>query len=133
MTLELTLLAWTLVLAVVQTFLPVALRNGETGLAYNMGPRDEPAPRPPGRITGRLQRAQANLYETLPLFAAAVLIAHAAGVHGPLTVGGCWAYLLARIAYVPLYAFGVTGVRSLAYAVSLGGLLAIVAAVLRAA
>jgi uncharacterized MAPEG superfamily protein len=129
-TIELTLLGWTLVLAVVQVLLPAGARNRETGVAFNAGPRDEPGP-PVGKITGRLKRAQANLYETLPLFAAALLIAHVAGREGALTLWGAWLYLLARIVYVPLYALGVPWVRSLAWTVSLLGLALILFAILR--
>ena len=132
MTTELSILGWTLVLAIVQIMLPTAARNRETGLAYNMGPRDEPAA-PPGKITARLQRALKNLYETLPLFAAAVLIAHVGGREGTLTLWGAWLYLLARIAYLPLYAFGVPVVRTVAWGVSLVGVLLILAAILRPA
>ena len=81
MSFELTVLAWTLVLALVQVLLPAVLRNGETGIGYNAGPRDKPAP-PPRKLTGRLMRAQSNLFETLPVFAAAILIAHVAGREG---------------------------------------------------
>ena len=130
MTPELTLLGWTLVLAVVQLFLPAAFRNREAGIAYNAGPRDEPGP-PVGKVTGRLQRAQSNLYETLPLFAAAVLIAHVADREGVLTRAGAWTYLISRIVYVPLYAFGVPNVRSVAWSVSLLGLALILFAILR--
>lgn len=132
MTIELTLLAWTLVLALVQVLLPAGFRNRETGMEYNAGPRDEAGP-PVGVCTGRLRRAQANLFETLPLFAAAVLIAHVAGRAGALTEWGAWLYLVARIVYVPLYAFGVPYLRSLAWLVSVGGLLLILLAVLRPA
>ncbi len=132
MTTELTILAWTLVLAIVQIFLPAGARNRETGVGYNAGPRDEPGP-PVGKVTGRLQRAQANLYETLPLFAAAVLIAHVAHREGALTLLGAWTYLVMRIIYVPLYAFGVPGVRSVAWMLSLLGLAMVLFAVLRPA
>lgn len=121
MSAELAILALTLVLALVQIVLPALLRHRETGIAYNAGPRDEPGP-PVGVVTGRLRRAQANLFETLPLFASAVLIAHVAGREGALTLWGAWLYLVARIAYVPLYAFGIAYVRSLAWLVSLAGL-----------
>lgn len=131
MTTELTALAWTLALALVQIFLPVGLRNGETGLAYNMGPRDEAPPKPPGVVTARLQRAQKNLFETLPIFAGVVLIASAANIHSTATVWGAWGYLAARVIYVPLYAFGVPGLRSLAFLVSVVAILAILVAVLR--
>ncbi len=126
---ELSILGWTLVLAIVQIMLPTTLRNREVGLQYNMSPRDEPAA-PPGKVTARLQRALKNLYETLPLFAAAVLIAHVAGREGALTLWGAWLYLLARIVYVPLYAFGVPVVRTLAWGVSLVGVVLILIAVL---
>lgn len=129
MTIELSLLAWVLVLAVVQVMLPAMWRNRETGLDYNAGPRDEPGP-PVGVVTGRLRRAQANLYETLPLFAAAVLIAHVAGREGVLTLWGAWLYLGARIVYVPLYAMGVPYLRSAVWSVSLLGLGLILLAIL---
>lgn len=130
MTTELTLLAWTLVLALVQVLLPAAFRNRETGPDYNVGPRDAPSPAPVGKITGRLERAQRNLFETLPLFAAAILIAHVAGRDGPLTLWGAGLYLAARIVYVPLYAAGVPVVRSLAWGVGLLGLVLVLVAVL---
>lgn len=131
MTTELTLLGWTLVLAIVQILLPASLRNRETGIAYNASPRDHQAEAPEGLVTGRLRRAQANLLETLPLFAAAVLAAHVAGREGVLTLAGAWIYLCARIVYVPLYAFGIPYVRSLAWVVSMFGLFLILLALLR--
>lgn len=130
MTTELTILGWTLVLALVQILLPATMRNRETGIEYNMGARDDKAP-PPGRITARLQRAQANLFETLPLFAAAVLIAHVGGRDGDLTLWGCWLYLAARIVYLPLYAAGIPLIRSLVWVASLAGLGLVLAAILR--
>lgn len=131
MTTELTLLAWTLVLALVQILLPSTLRTQETGAQYNVGARDGAAP-PPRPVTARLQRAQANLFETLPLFVAAVLIAHVAGVQGSLTLWGCWLYLLARIVYVPLYAAGIPVLRTLVWLVSMTGLVLILVALLAA-
>lgn len=130
MTPELTLLAWTLVLAIVQILLPAMLRNRETGLNYNASARDTASPTPVGKITGRLQRAQRNLFETLPLFAAAVLIAHVAGRNGELTFWGASLYLAARVVYVPLYAAGIPFVRSLAWMVSMAGLVMILVAIL---
>ncbi|MDQ7976745.1 MAPEG family protein [Paraburkholderia sp. SARCC-3016] len=122
MTIELTLLAWTLLLALIQVLLPALLRNRETGIAYNTGARDQPGA-PVGKITGRLMRAQSNLFETLPVFAAAVLIAHVAGRDDAHTALGAWLYLCARVVYVPLYAAGVPYVRSLVWVVSLAGIL----------
>ena len=129
MSTELTLLAWTLVLALFQILLASTLRTRETGAEYNAGPRDGAAP-PPRPVTARLQLAQANLFETLPLFAAAVLIAHVSNNEGDLTLWGSWMYLVARIVYVPLYAAGIPLVRSLVWLVSLAGLVMILAAIL---
>jgi uncharacterized MAPEG superfamily protein len=130
MTTELTLLTWTLVLALVQVLLPTPLRTAETGTAYNMGARDAPGP-PVGKLTGRLLRAQANLFETLPLFAAAVLIAHVANREGTQTLWGASLYLGARVVYIPLYALGIPVVRTLVWSVSLVGLIMVLLAILR--
>jgi uncharacterized MAPEG superfamily protein len=127
MTTELTYLALTLILALVQVFLPAGARTVEFGSKWNAGPRDEtPAAKKP--LTGRLERAQANLFETLPLFIGAVLIAHVAGRNGVLTEWGAALYFWARVVYVPLYAFGVPYVRSLVWTVSFAGLVLILAA-----
>jgi uncharacterized MAPEG superfamily protein len=82
-------------------------------------------------ITARVQRAQANLFETLPLFAAAVLIAHVSGREGDLTLWGSYAYIIGRVLYVPLYAFGVPVVRSLAWSVSVAGIVMLLVAILK--
>ncbi len=129
MSTELTLLGWTLVLTIVQILLHSSLRTKETGVAYNASARDAEPP-PPGKVTARLERAKQNLFETLPLFAAAVLTAHVGGAEGNLTLWGCWMYLIARVVYVPLYALGIPMVRSLVWLVSLAGLLMVVYAVL---
>lgn len=125
MTLELQLLAALLLLGLVQVLLAAGARTAELGLKWNTGPRDTPVP-PPGPLAGRLMRAQANLFETLPLFAAAVLIAETAGQTGPLTEAGAWLYAGARFIYLPLYAFGVPYLRSLVWAAGLAGLLLVI-------
>lgn len=130
MTTELTILAWALLLAILQIALAGALSTRERGIQYNMSARDGKAPEP-GPVTARVQRALANLLETLPLFAAAVLAAHVAGREGALTVLGCQIYLAARVIYVPLYAFGVPALRSLVWLASMAGLLMILVALLR--
>jgi uncharacterized MAPEG superfamily protein len=131
MTMELTLLGWTLVLALAQIAMVAQYRTKETGLKYNMGPRDTPPPAM-GIITGRLHRAQHNLFETLPLFATAILIAHVAGREGNMTLWGAWMYFIARVVYLPLYALGIPVLRTLTWAVSLLGLIMVIVAVLGA-
>jgi uncharacterized MAPEG superfamily protein len=132
MTPQLTILGWTLVLAIVQILLPGFARTRETGVAYNAGPRDDPGP-PVGKVTGRLQRAEKNLYETLPLFIAAVLIANLAHRDGPLTLWGAGLYLAGRVLYVPIYALGIPKLRSVVWGVALVGLILILWAILKPA
>lgn len=130
MTPSLYALAWTLVLAVVQVLLPAGFRNQETGIEYNMGPRDGPAPAPPRPITERLQRAEKNLYEVLPLFIAAVLMAHVTDRESNLTAIGAWSFFVLRVVYVPLYANGVPKVRSVVWGLSLLAFLLVLAPLL---
>ena len=78
MTTELTIMAWTLVLAIVQILLFDVARTRQYGLNWNTGPRDEAMPTL-SATAERLRRAQDNLFETLPLFIGAILIAHVAG------------------------------------------------------
>lgn len=129
MTTELTMLAWTLVLAFVQIILFDVVRTRQYGLNWNTGARDEEMP-PLSAMGGRLSRAQANLFETLPLFMGFVLIAHLAGRETATTALGAQIYFWARVAYVPLYAFGVKQLRSLVWLVSLAGLVMVAKAVL---
>ena len=129
MTTELTMLAWTLVLALVYVIAFDLVRTRQYGAKWNMGARDDVMP-PLSAVADRLGRAQANLFETLPVFAAAVLIAHVAGVHSRWTVLGTEIYFWARLIYLPLYAFGVPVVRSIVWIVSLAGLLMVLLAVL---
>ena len=127
MTTELIYLAATLVLALVQIFLPAGARTMEFGSKWNAGARDQ-TPVSQNPVVGRLERAQSNLYETLPLFIGAVLIAHVTGAESALTLWGVALYFWARVAYIPLYAFGVPYIRSLVWLVSLAGLIMILVA-----
>ncbi|WP_374516180.1 MAPEG family protein [Brevundimonas sp.] len=124
---EFTFLALTLILALVQIGAAGMARTAELGAKWNAGPRDEATP-PPGRLAGRLMRAQANLFETLPLFAAAVIMAEIADKTGALTLWGAGLYFAARVVYLPLYALGVPYVRSLVWLVAAAGLVMVIAA-----
>ncbi|MDP3368303.1 MAG: MAPEG family protein [Brevundimonas sp.] len=128
MTPEFIVLAFTLMLALVQIGWAGAARTAELGLKWNAGPRDGETPAP-GRLAGRLIRAQANLFETLPIFAAAVIMAHIAGKDGQmLTLVGTHLYFFGRLAYLPLYALGTPYVRTLAWAVAFAGLVMVIVA-----
>jgi len=128
MTPEFMTLAGVLILALVQILLAATARTAELGLKWNAGARDGETPAP-GKLAGRLLRAQANLFETLPIFIAAILMAQMTARDGTgLTLLGSHLYLLGRVLYLPLYAFGVAYIRSLAWGVSLVGLVMLIAA-----
>ena len=131
MTIEMKLLAWSLVLALAQILLFDVSRTSQYGFKWNTGARDDvmPALSP---ITERLGRAQANLYETLPLFLAAVIALHLRDISTPTTVLGAHLWFWGRIAYVPLYAFGVKLVRSVVWLVSFAGLVMLIVALILA-
>ena len=121
MTIELTVLAWGCVLALVHIFAAVRVKTRQYGTKWNMGARDEALP-PPEPIVGRLARAQANFFETFPLAAAAILIVTISGRTSQWTEIGALLWLGARIVYLPLYWAGVPVVRTLVWAVGLAGI-----------
>lgn len=129
MTIELTMLVWTLILAFVQVQLFSGLRTQQYGTKWNTGPRDAAMP-PLNPVTGRLKRAQENLYETLPMFIGGVLVAHVAGREDVVTAIGAQIYFWGRVAYVPLYALGVPYLRSFVWLIATAGLFAIYYAIL---
>ncbi|MFZ6646764.1 MAPEG family protein [Undibacterium sp. TJN25] len=121
MNFELYCVAWTLVLAVAQILMASTARTAQYGSKWNMSARDgEQAPLKP--LPARLLRAQANLFETMPIFIAAILVACIANRTGALTHWGALLYLAARIIYLPLYAMGIPVVRTLVWMVSLVGI-----------
>ena len=126
MTTALLMVVYSLILAFVQIILFDMVRTGQYGLKWTTGPRDEAMPEI-SPVGGRLKRAQDNLFETLPLFIGAVLVAHIAGRETANVTLGAEIWLGARILYVPLYAFGVKQIRSLVWMVSIAGLGMIVA------
>ena len=124
MTLELKMLAFSIVLGLVQIVLSSHAASRQRGYGWAASARDEAQP-PLTGVAGRLDRALRNFLETFPLFAAAVLIAHVLGRHNWMTAWGAILYFAARVAYVPLYAFGVKLIRSLAWNAATAGLVLI--------
>jgi uncharacterized MAPEG superfamily protein len=129
MPVELTLLGATLVLALVHIFAAAHVKTKQYGVEWNMGARDADMP-PLNPLAGRLARAQANLFETLPLFIGALLGAFAAGRLGWKTELGAHLYFWARLIYLPLYAAGIPRIRTLVWGIGLAGLVLILWALL---
>jgi uncharacterized MAPEG superfamily protein len=114
------MLAFSIVLGFVHIILASHAKSRIYGYRWSAGPRDQAMP-PLAGVAGRLERALQNFGETFPLFAAAVLLAQIADRHGAFTIWGAQLYFWARVAYLPLYAFGVPLVRSLAWNVATAG------------
>lgn len=129
MAIELQMMAWAGVLGLAQVMLAAAAITRERGTQWNASARDGQAP-PPGLLAGRLQRAQANFLETFAVFAAAAIAVVVAGRQDSSTALAVQLYFWARLAYVPLYAAGIPYVRSLAWLVSLAGILMLLWALL---
>ena len=126
---ELHLLGATLLLALAQIFLAGSARTRQYGRAWNASARDELMP-PLDPLPARLQRAQANLFETLPLFIGALLAVMVANRLGTKTLIGAHLYFWGRLVYVPLYAAGIPYVRTIVWAIATAGLLLIIAALM---
>jgi uncharacterized MAPEG superfamily protein len=121
MTLELKMLALSIVLGLVQVVLASHAASMQRGYVWTASSRDEAAPRLIG-FAGRLERALHNFVETFPLFAAAVLTVHVAGIHSWMTEWGVQLYFWSRVGYVALYAAGVFLLRSLVWNVAALGI-----------
>jgi len=95
---------------------------------WGVGPRD--VAMPSQGTAARMERAYHNFMETFPLFAAALLAVAVQGKSGGLSHAGAILYVVARIVYIPLYAFGVKYIRSLAWTVAVVGIVLLIVAAL---
>lgn len=127
MTTELSMLCWSVVLGLLQIAIAATCSVSQRGLGWAAGARDAVLP-PLTGIGGRLDRARANFLETFPLFLAVVLAAHLLQRHDHMTVLGAQLYFWARLIYVPLYVAGIPYVRTLAWAVSIVGVVLLLVA-----
>jgi uncharacterized MAPEG superfamily protein len=81
---------------------------------------------------GRARRAHLNMVENLVLFSALVLIAAVAGKANGTTAMGAMIFFWARLAYALIYLIGIPWLRTLAWAVSVIGLVMIAWVLLQA-
>ena len=102
---------WVIVTILVQ----VLTAQAQVGLEMLVKPRDDIPPLT--GVAGRMQRAQLNAVVALALFAPAVLMLDAKGLTSGGTLLAAQAFLVARVLYVPFYAFGWPWVRTLVWLV----------------
>lgn len=130
MTPELTALALAGLLQAVQFTLFAVPANRELGVGYTSSARDRPPSRQLSPMTARLQRAMNNHFEGLILFTLAVVVVTLGDQSTPLTQAAAWAYLGARILYIPAYALGWRPWRSLIWSVGFFATLSMILAAL---
>lgn len=127
MTIELQVLAAAIALGFVHLFLAIGAATKQRGRAWNLSTREGPTA-PLTGVAFRLDQAFENFKETFPFFAAAVLTIQASERWSWLTVVGVHLYFWARVMYLPVYAYGINGVRTLVWGVSFLGILLLVLA-----
>ena len=123
MSFELQLLVCAVALTVIQVVVAVLGSITQVGMPPLMANREGLA-----EFTGwvgRAHRAHRNMLENLVLFAALVLVAHAAGRENAMTALGAQLFLWGRVAFAAIYIIGIPYLRTAAWTVGLVGLVLI--------
>ncbi len=86
---------------------------GQLGMGYLLSSRDES--REAAGMTARIERALNNSVVALTLVAPAILILNVRDAFSDTSLMTAQIFLAARVIYLPAYAFGITGLRTLAW------------------
>lgn len=121
MTPDLKILVWIVVLTFVEVLVAVLGAQAQLGLGILAGNR-EGLPQLVG-FAGRAQRAHWNMLESLPLFIALVLVAQIGGKANATTLLGTQLFFWGRLAHWLIYLAGVPWLRTLAWLVSVIGMI----------
>jgi len=127
MSIELTLLAASIVVGIVHIVIVSHLQSWRRGYHWTASSREQSGA-PLTGVAGRVERALKNYGETFPFFVAAILIITATGTHNWLTVGGANLYFWGRLVYAFLYAADFPLARSITWNIPTIGIVMIVAA-----
>jgi len=120
---ELMLLAWAVVLTLIQMLVAASGAASQYGVMPLFGNREGLAPL--AGWAGRAQRAHRNMLENLVLFAALVLICAVTNKTNGTTLLGAQLFFWARLAYAVIYVAGVPYLRTATWLVSVIGLVLI--------
>ena len=82
-----------------------------------MSSRDNAPSQTLSPTSARLKRALENHFEGLILFTLAVVVVTLSGQSTTFTAICAWTYLLARVLYVPAYAFDLTPWRTIVWSI----------------
>jgi uncharacterized MAPEG superfamily protein len=123
MSLELTLLVWSVALAFVQMLVAMSGAILEFGLPDFAGNREN-LPQATS-WAGRAQRAHRNMLENLVLFAVLVLVTEITNKNSAMTGLGAQLFFWARVIYAVIYVIGLPWLRTGVWAISVIGLIVI--------
>jgi uncharacterized MAPEG superfamily protein len=118
---EIAILGWSVILLIAHIVAQTIAFSKDTGAAYALSARDED--KDVSLLTGRLTRGLRNFLETYPAFIALALGLAVTGKHGGIGATGALIWFWARVAYVPIFAAGIAGIRTAVWTVSMIGLL----------
>ncbi len=110
---ELTYLAWITTITAIMWIPYILDRAAVWGITDTVGYPDNPKPQ--SAWARRMKAAHANAVENLVIFAALVLVAHAANISNPATVFACALYFWARIVHWFAYTAALPWARTLAF------------------
>jgi uncharacterized MAPEG superfamily protein len=128
MPLELSYLVATVILYIVMIVVQATLANLENKPADMAGSRDGITDK--GVMLGRARRANANMVEAMLMFVPLVLVAYMTDSLNEMTQLGAGLFLAARIAYAPIYWFGIPWLRTLVWFAGVVGILLILLQIL---
>jgi uncharacterized MAPEG superfamily protein len=123
MSLDLKYLLLSVLLTFVQVLIAAAAANQSVGLNTLAGNREGMAELT--GFAGRARRAHLNMIENMALFTALVLVAAVAGKANAMTAMGALIFFWARLIYAVIYLLGIAWLRTLAWAVSVIGMIMI--------
>jgi uncharacterized MAPEG superfamily protein len=118
---EIAVLGWSVILLIVHITAESLALIRDAGPAYALSSRDQA--KDVSLLTGRLTRGLRNFLETYPAFIALALGLAVTGKHGGIGATGALIWFWARVAYVPIFAAGIAGIRTAVWTVSMIGLL----------
>lgn len=99
--------------------------SGKASVSQLVGPRDDLPASGVTPLHGRTKRAQYNMIESMCMFVPLILVAAVTDSFSSVTALGAAVFFWGRAAFAPLYWFGVPWVRTLAWFVSIAGILMI--------
>lgn len=120
---DLKYLLFSVILTFVQMLVAVTFANLAVGLPTLAGNREGLGDLP--GMGGRAKRAHLNMLENIVLFTALVLIAAVANKANAMTAMGAMIFFWGRVAYAVIYVAGIPWLRTVAWAVSVVGMVMI--------